>query len=150
MAEGIMNHKISKYGIEDFVSVDSCGFERSHVGDSPDSRALSTMQKHGIDISFYKQRLFRKTDFVEFDKIYVMDTGNYSNVKAIAKSPEDMQKVDYLLNEVHGEGNKIVPDPYYDGMSAFEEVYNILDEACEVIITKYQFRELKRKKRRRK
>lgn len=150
MAEGIMNHKIKEYHIEEFLSVDSCGFERCHLGDAPDSRALSVMLKHGIDISLYKQRLFRKSDFTEFDKIYVMDMGNYGNVKAMARNAMEMSHVDYLLNEVHGEGNITVPDPYYDGIAAFEEVYDILDEACEAIVKKYRFREKERRKRYRK
>ena len=33
-----------------------------------------------------------------------------------------------------------VPDPYYGDMSDFEKVYQMLDQACEVIAQKYNLK----------
>ncbi len=33
-----------------------------------------------------------------------------------------------------------VPDPYYGDMSDFEKVYQMLDQACEVIAEKYNLK----------
>jgi protein-tyrosine phosphatase len=38
-----------------------------------------------------------------------------------------------ILNEVYPGKNLSVPDPYYGGNQGFENVYNMLDKACEII-----------------
>ena len=131
MAEGLMRAKIEKYNLS--AEVDSAGFEALHSGDEPDSRAIRVMKQHGIDISGQQSRLFRKSDFDDFDRIYVMDCGNYSDVKAVASSREQLQKVDYILNVIHPGSKKPVPDPFYGGNDGFETTYRLLDEATEQI-----------------
>jgi len=131
MAEGIMRHKIEKYKLS--AEVDSCGFESFHTGDPPDRRAMSTALSHGVDISKLKARLFRVSDFDTFDKIYVMDSGNYRDVASKARSKVDLQKVDFILNTTHPGKNLPVPDPYYGGLDGFEKTWQLLDEATDRI-----------------
>jgi len=131
MAEGIMQAKIKKYNLD--VQVDSAGFEPYHTGDAPDFRAVRVMKQHGIDITGQRSRLFRKSDFAVFDRIYVMDSGNYQDVKAAATNMDQIRKVDYLLNASYPGTNKAVPDPYYGGDQGFEKTYQLLDSAIEQI-----------------
>jgi protein-tyrosine phosphatase len=131
MAEGQMRAKIEKYKLN--AEVDSAGFEAFHSGDEPDSRAIRVMKKHGIDISGQQSRIFRKSDFDVFDRIYVMDSGNYRDVKSVAQKPEQMRKVDCILNIIHPGRDNPVPDPYYGGNDGFETTYHLLDEATEKI-----------------
>lgn len=131
MAEGLMQEKIDKYNLN--AKVESAGFESFHVNDTPDYRAIKTMHAHGIDISKHKARLFRVEDFQKFDKIYVMDQYNYQDVLALAKGADDSDKVDLILNVIEPGKDKIVPDPYYGGVAGFENVYNLLDQATEII-----------------
>jgi protein-tyrosine phosphatase len=46
-----------------------------------------------------------------------------------------MSKVKLLLDEVNL-GIKEVPDPYYGGVDGFEDVYQMIDMACEAIAKK--------------
>jgi low molecular weight protein-tyrosine phosphatase len=131
MAEGILQDKIKKKGLK--ALVDSCGFEAFHEGDPPDNRAQEVLQKHGIDISKQRSRLFTIKDFDTFDLIYVMDANNYADVSMIARDESDMQKVDFIRNAVNPEKNHIVSDPYYFGKEGFVRVYQELDEATESI-----------------
>jgi protein-tyrosine phosphatase len=62
-----------------------------------------------------------------------MDSSNYSNVLRLARTKSDQNKVRLILNESNPSQNKSVPDPYYGGNEGFETVFNLLDEACEVI-----------------
>lgn len=126
-----MRAKIEKYNLS--AEADSAGFEAFHSGDGPDSRAIRVMKQHGIDISEQQSRLFRKSDFDVFDRIYVMDSGNYRDIKSVAQNQEQMLKVDYILNILHPGSNKPVPDPYYGGNDGFETTYQLLDEATELI-----------------
>lgn len=65
-----------------------------------------------------------------------MDKSNYENVIQLATSDADKQKVKLILNESHPNKNLEVPDPYYGGDDGFEKVFQMLDEACEVIAQK--------------
>jgi len=131
MAEGLMQAKIEKYNLD--AEVDSAGFESYHTGDAPDYRASHVMQKHGIDITGQRSRLFLKSDFDTFDRIYVMDSGNYADVRSMAAQTDQMKKVDYILNILHPGSNKAVPDPYYGGKEGFETTFKLLDAATEQI-----------------
>jgi len=129
MAEGIMKAKIEKYKLN--AEVDSAGFEPFHEGDAPDFRAVRIMKQHGIDISGQRSRLFRASDFSVFDRIFVMDSMNYNDVKSKAKHADNMQKVDYILNFSYPGTNKAVPDPYYGGEQGFEKTYQMPETASE-------------------
>ena len=65
-----------------------------------------------------------------------MDRNNYNDVMAMAKTDEDREKVDYILNEVYPGENRYVKDPYYGGTDGFETVFKQLDEACDAICRK--------------
>ncbi|WP_092852689.1 low molecular weight protein-tyrosine-phosphatase [Algibacter pectinivorans] len=128
LAEGILKSKLSK----DFI-VDSAGTANYHTGAAPDKRSIAVARKYGLDISNLKGRQFNVTDFDTFDLIYVMDQSNYNNVIKLARHKEDIAKVKLILNEVHEGKNYEVPDPYYGGDHGFENVYQMLDEACQNI-----------------
>lgn len=134
LAEGIMQQNINLYGIK--AEVDSAGFEPFHTGDSPDERAIKVAHNNGIDISGYRARLFQTADFDLFDRIYVMDDNNYTDVMRKARNDSDRRKVDFILNELYPGSNDIVPDPYYGRFSDFEEVFDLLDQSIEIIAKK--------------
>ena len=135
LAEGILKHRLEEEGIFD-VEVDSCGFERYHLNDPPDYRSVEVAKKHGIDISHQRQRLFIYDDFEHFDKIYVMDSNNFSDVASVARTQEDLKKVSFITNILSPTQNRAVPDPYYGGKDGFEKVYSVLSDCVEEIILK--------------
>lgn len=137
MAEGVLRHMLEQAGIAREHEVDSCGFESCHLGQQPHRMAIATAQKHGTDISHQRQRLFCSEDFVRFDKIYVMDHGNYADVQRMATRKEDMLKVDYLYNEV-APGNIPIPDPWGGTYDDFEHSYNMIEQACAQVVRKLQ------------
>ncbi len=131
MAEGLMRAKIEKYNIS--AEVDSAGFEPFHTNDKPDYRACEVMQNHGISIHKQRARLFKISDFDTFDKIYVMDSGNYRDVINTTRNTTDKSKVDYIMNVVFKNSNMPVPDPYYGKINGFEETFDLLEKATEAI-----------------
>lgn len=128
LAEGIMRSKLP----ENFI-VDSAGTISMHEGEHPDRRAIKTATKHGIDISKLKSRPIKKEDLEQFDKIFCMDLKNLRDVSSLAENETERQKISLLLNETGNNRNAEVPDPYYGGMEDFENVYQMLDNACEII-----------------
>jgi len=131
LAEGIMRAKLSK----DFI-VDSTGTGGWHAGELPDKRSISTAKNRGLDITSQRARQFKISDFDTFDYIYVMDNSNYKDVMALAPNEEAKSKVKLILNELFPNENVDVPDPYYGGQDGFENVFNMLNEACDVIAGK--------------
>jgi len=142
LAEGILREKIKKSDIN--AVVDSAGTATYHIGENPDPRAVIIAQKHNIDISHLVARQFTTEDFDEYDSIYVMDTANYADVLSLARNEDDRAKVELLLNVIEPNSpdfcrdqplaeNRSVPDPWYGGGDGFEDVFHLLDEACEKI-----------------
>jgi len=97
---------------------------------------METALSHGYDLSALRARQFETADFKKFDLIYVMDSSNYNNVIRLATSEADKQKVKLFLNELYPEKNRAVPDPYYGGSQGFEDVYDLVDKATDLIIEK--------------
>ncbi|MCO4292950.1 low molecular weight phosphotyrosine protein phosphatase [Solitalea sp. MAHUQ-68] len=131
MAEGVMRYMIEKNQLQ--WKVDSCGTGSWHIGEAPDSRAQRTAKNFGVDISDLRARQFSQADFDEFDRIYVMDQSNYSNVLSMVRNEQDRLKVDLLLNASHPGKNMEVEDPWFDE-SLFIPVYKQIEQACNQII----------------
>jgi protein-tyrosine phosphatase len=134
LAEGIMKHKIAELGLD--WEVDSAGTGGWHAGDLPDSRSIQVAKKYGIDLTYQRARKLRSIDYEAFDRIYVMDSMNYQDVKRLANEDE-YDKIELIMNEVEPQRNINVPDPYYGEGDGFENVFQMLDSACDAIIKKY-------------
>lgn len=132
LAEGILVSKVNDKN----VFVDSAGTGAYHIGNLPDVRSIEVAKKYGIDITNQRARKFTVKDFDTFDYIYVMDESNYQNILMLARNIVDENKVQLILNESHPTKNLSVPDPYYGGNLGFENVYKMLDEACDIIANK--------------
>jgi protein-tyrosine phosphatase len=65
-----------------------------------------------------------------------MDNNNYDDVIELAKTEDQKNKVQLILNALFPDENVDVPDPYYGLPNGFEMVYEMLDEACEIIAAK--------------
>jgi len=129
LAEGILQSKLPL----DAFQVDSAGTANYHVGSPPDKRSIAIAKQHGLDISHLKGRQFDARDFQVFDFIYTMDNANYQHVINMAQSDNEKSKVKLILNEVYPGKDLDVPDPYYGGDQGFEDVFTMLDEACQII-----------------
>jgi protein-tyrosine phosphatase len=132
LAEGILSSKLPS----DIFLVDSAGTGHWHVGQLPDKRSIETASKRGLDITKQRGRQIQPSDLDRFDYIYVMDNSNYEDVVKLSTKTEHKQKVTLILDALFPGENVDVPDPYYGLQNGFEQVYDMLDEACELIAQK--------------
>ena len=132
LAEGILKSKTSP----ESVFVDSAGTAAYHIGNKPDQRSINVAAKYGLDISSQRARKVSVKDFDTFDRIFAMDQSNYDHLLLMARTDLDISKIKLILNEAHPNQNRSVPDPYDGESSGFENVYSMLDEACECILKK--------------
>ncbi|MCB0378379.1 MAG: low molecular weight phosphotyrosine protein phosphatase [Bdellovibrionales bacterium] len=134
-AEGVMKHLLHQAQLEDHVFVDSCGTSAHHEGEEADPR----MQKHAEDRG-YKitsiARGFRKADFEEFDYIITMDESNYNNLVSLDRKGHFREKIAKMTDFCESIEAPSVPDPYYGGPDGFEEVLDILEDACDGFLKK--------------
>lgn len=133
LAEGILKSKLP-----DNFFVDSAGTISMHEGETPDKRAVKVSTSHGIDISKQKSRPIRLSDLENFDKIYCMDLKNFEDVISMTKNEEQRKKVRLFLEEAGNHQDCEVPDPYWGDMSDFENVFHLLDAACNKISRQLQ------------
>ncbi len=136
LAEGILQDKSNQLSLN--WEVDSAGTIATHEGEHPDYRSIEVANKHKIDINNQRSRPFQISDFDIYDLIYVMDESNYNDIIALAKTENEKSKVKMILNELFPNENRNVPDPYFGGDEGFDNVYQMLEKACSIIIEKYK------------
>ena len=127
LAHGILNNKAENENID--IDVDSAGTSTYHIGLPPDSRSINIASNYNIDISSQRAREFTRNDFKKFDIIYAMDSSNYNHIIGMARDNNEINKVKLILHK-----NRDVPDPYTGGDDGFEDVFIMLDDACNRII----------------
>lgn len=132
LAEGILKSKVDP----NKITVDSAGTGNYHIDELPDRRSIATAKRHNIDITDQRGKQFKAEDFNHYDLIYAMDNFNYRDIISLASNEEDKQKVKLILNEIFPGENVDVPDPYHGGEQGFENVYQMLNEACDIIAKK--------------
>ena len=132
LAEGILRHQALKAGID--MEVDSAGTAGYHIGEPPHRLSQKVARMNGIDIGTHRGRQFTMKDMDCYDRIYVMDSENYNDVRRAAGNKWDPAKVDLLLNELYPGENRGVPDPWYGEEEGYHAVYEMVDKACRNII----------------
>ncbi len=131
LAKALLQKKYKENGINS--EVDSAGFETLYINEGPNKKILELTRQIGLEFND-KARIFLKEDFNTYDKIYVMDTKAFRDVKELAKGKEQIQQIDYLMNLVEPGKNKTVPDPITSWQIDIQTVYEYLDKATDVIV----------------
>lgn len=136
LAEGILRQKAEEHGLN--WVIDSAGTGGWHIGEKPHQLSQLIASRHGIDLGNLRGRKLTEQDFQNFDLIYVMDSDNYRDARYIAGHSWNEGKTDLILNMTAPGKNNNVPDPWFDNTpDAFENVYRMLDKACDRIIDQY-------------
>jgi protein-tyrosine phosphatase len=63
-----------------------------------------------------------------------MDTENLKSIQLL--NPDKTQKIKLMLDFLYPGEDMSVPDPYFGGQNGFDEVYALLDRACDALIDK--------------
>ena len=132
-AEAVFRNQVNEANLAELFEIDSAGTAAWHIGKSPDSRTSAAARARGIDMADLKARQVTAEDFMYFDYIFAMDADNQQNLKSI--QPADTKaKLGLLLEEYGSLGKVEVPDPYYGGEEGFEEVLDLLEDACSRLL----------------
>ena len=128
-----MLHLLKETGREKEFVIDSAGILSYHQGELPDSRMRAHAARRGYQL-VHRSRPVTTDDFYEFDLIIGMDDRNIQDLKDRAPSLEAEKKIFRMTDFCRVKQVDYVPDPYYGGASGFENVLDILEDACEGLL----------------
>ena len=132
-AEEIMRVYVRRVGRENEILVDSAGIIGYHRGDRADPRMRMHASRRGYNIT-HRSRPVRTADFYDFDLIVGMDYANLEDLRDKSPDLETQQKIVLMSKFCRNMNVDIVPDPYYGGEQGFENVLDMLEDACQGLL----------------
>ena len=132
-AHGVFKRKLMDAGLGKRGKVDSSGTHNFHPGSPPDARSQVHAAKRGYDLSDLLARQIRDDDFANYDLILVMDWDNLALVQDECP-PVHLGKVRRLTEFCLVHDTPVVPDPYHLGAAGFEQVLDLIEDACNGLL----------------
>lgn len=142
LGEGVMRKRIAEMDASGLhIETDSAATSDWHVGAPPDDRAQEAARRRGMDISGQRGRQLTPQDFETFDYILVMDETNLANARRIGDqlpAGRATARLRLLLDYAPHLGIREVPDPYWSGGDAFDEVIDMIEAAVDGLLTEIE------------
>ncbi len=135
LAEGVFEHLVREAGLAEEFDIDSAGTGSWHVGEPPDTRASMVAREHGIELQS-RARQVTAEDLSDFDYVVAMDRENLRSLERMAETTDATAEITLLRAYDPDPDGDEVPDPYYGGVSGFENVYDIVTRSCEGLLTR--------------
>ncbi|XP_042482377.1 uncharacterized protein LOC122062808 [Macadamia integrifolia] len=140
-AEAFFREIVKRRGLESKFKIDSAGTIDYHEGDQADPRMRAASKRRGIEVTSIS-RPIRISDFRDFDLILAMDKQNRDDIfeafnrwRFKETLPfEAHKKVKLICSYCKKHYETEVPDPYFGGPQGFEEVLDLLEDACESLL----------------
>jgi protein-tyrosine phosphatase len=91
-----------------------------------------------------RARQVAQRDFMDFDLLLAMDRANLAALRALAPRGAARAEAALFLEYAqaagaHGGGNSFeVPDPYYGGAAAFDEVLDLVESGSRELLARLQ------------
>jgi low molecular weight protein-tyrosine phosphatase len=135
--EGVLRHLVDKRGLADRIEVASAGTHDYHVGECPDARSIRHARKRGYDLSPLRASQVTREDFERYDYILAMDRGHLRILRNMAPKDAKARLGMFLEASARWKGED-VPDPYYGGVEHFERVLDMVEEAAERWVERFE------------
>jgi len=132
-AEAVMQALVKKRGLEKEILCDSAGTIDYHMGNPADARMQEHAVLRGYELNSIS-RPFEEDDFEKFDLIITMDEDNYQQIQWNDQSNKYAEKIRRMTEFCSSKTVSEVPDPYYSGEQGFENVLDILEDACHGLL----------------
>jgi protein-tyrosine phosphatase len=124
---------LTEQGMERNIDVDSAGTHAYHIDEPPDQRAVQAAAYREIDLTHIRGRQATRKDFNYFDYLLAMDEENRRDLLHIA--PSDLaHKVRLFMEFSNGFNEREVPDPYWGGVSGFDRVLDMIEDAARGLL----------------
>jgi protein-tyrosine phosphatase len=131
LAEAIFRRRAEQAGRGSELEADSAGTHGYHEGEPADPRARRVGAARGVAVTSIAREV-RRSDFERFDLILAMDGGHLRELRG--RCPVPLRDRIRLMREFGEPPGGDVPDPYYSGDEAFEELFDLLDGCCRGLL----------------
>jgi protein-tyrosine phosphatase len=138
-AQGVFAQLVESQGLTSLIQIDSAGTHAYHVGEPPDVRATQAAKKRNIELGSQRARRVTGDDFLDFDYVLAMDRSNYDDLISLCP-PEHQSKLYLFLEFATGLAEDEVPDPYYGGITGFERVLDMIEQASQGLLAEIRQR----------
>lgn len=141
-AEAVMKAFVADAGLTSEIECDSAGTSAYHVGEKADARMRKHASQRGYQLTGRSRAFDDYADFEYFDWIVAMDDSNASDLRALDYKNKYAHKVVKMTDFCEKYEADHIPDPYYGGSEGFEEVLDLLEDACANLLKKIQSRQM--------
>lgn len=128
-AEGVMRHLVSQEPELTPMLIQSCGMGSWYLGSLPDDRIRHAAKARGVDL-ISRARLFEPKFLDDFDYIFAADNEVLHHLYRYAKTPEQKSKIHLFTAFSSCYPNQAIPDPFYQGDAAFDNVLDMIEDSC--------------------
>lgn len=129
-----MKSLIKKGGYDKLIRCDSAATGNFHDGGPADSRMCKHALKRGYNLTSVSRQVIAPQDFITFDLIVAMDRHNYNDLQKMNINVKYNSKIVMMTDYCVTRSVVEVPDPYYGGDQGFENVIDILEDACRGLL----------------
>jgi len=131
-AEGYFKHLVQN-DLNSNFEVESCGIGDWHVGSAYDYNIQEVSRMRGIPLKGTAKQF--KLDYLNsFDYIMAADTEVLKILYQHSSTTEQKSKIHLMTAFSPLYKDEDVPDPYCRGGAAFEQVYDIIEDACKGLL----------------
>jgi protein-tyrosine phosphatase len=132
-AEIVFRHQVHHAGLNEAIHIDSAGTIGYHAGKGPDPRMSDTLRRRGYTIAG-RSRQVTPEDLREFDLVLAADEENLADLRRLDRAGAHREKIRLLVEYCIEKEASHVPDPYYGGQRGFEEVADLVEDACQGLL----------------
>ena len=126
-AEAVFRQRVVDAGRGAEFEIDSAGTHGYHLGHPPDARMRASAAARGYSLEGRARRI-QSADFERFDLIVAMDEANFAELSS--RDPGSRARLVRMCDFCEQREESEVPDPYYGDGDGFEQVIDILEDAC--------------------
>ena len=126
MAEKMFAHQIRERGLADRVRVTSAGTGSWHAGDGADRRANRVLQAHGYPTDHVAAQV--DADHLSADLVVALGRNHMRILTQLGVEPERVRML-RSFDPRSGTHALDVEDPYYGGLTDFEDVFVVIEAA---------------------
>lgn len=138
-AEIVFRKLVDEAELSHAIHIDSAGTIGYHAGKGPDPRMAATLKNRGYTITG-RSRQVTPDDLDDFDLLLVADQENLADLHRLDGTGTRREKIRLLVEYCRDREASHVPDPYYGGQRGFDDVVDLVEDACEGLLTELHLR----------
>lgn len=132
-AEGLLRHMSRQPENRVKIEVESCGLGSWHIGHLPNEEMRAAAEERGISLHSRAQQ-FTSGHLDRFDYILAVDQSVINQLYQYAQTPEHKAKIHLVTEYSRIYFREDIPDPFYKGRQAFDQVLDMLEDACQGLL----------------